>query len=526
MKPLFPYRVPLCLSLIAAAALPCALPGLDGVASAEYHSTGDAGADRLDFIENWRRNERENRLTEGQKQVAESAVEMQKHLRYPYDMTDTTKAAPTTFEGDELTYDQTTGEFSAAGKVHILQADGHLFETPDSVTGNLVKQQVELPGHAHVIQVTPGQSRVELNGYRAFYRYGAKTGSMDEAKGKVDHQYVTGKKFEFYPDHIVIHDGTTTKCGAQHPDYAIYAKRIEYWPNKETIYEHAKFLLKGNVIARKRRHVTKAGEEDQNRDWIPRIGYDKDDGVWLRESLHRPVADRIEASFDGKLMQKRGGRGHAELVWSSVGAGAYRLRYGYYEDGDQNWVKRKPEFDWTYSHPIKMTPLNYGLEYSIGRWQSQASGIESTHQHYVFSLWRNPIVFRNNWVLTLSGGYEITKESYDESTTKGLWADTSLLHKFDDRWYAYAAYGYRKNNTQNSLFDFDLDDYTQKIQAGVSYQMTDIDRFMVAMEWDAQEGEMHDLDYYWLHDLHCSQLILRYRSKQSTWKVSWQFTPW
>ena len=83
MKPLFPYRVPLCLSLIAAAALPCALPGLDGVASAEYHSTGDAGADRLDFIENWRRNERENRLTEGQKQVAESAVEMQKHLRYP-----------------------------------------------------------------------------------------------------------------------------------------------------------------------------------------------------------------------------------------------------------------------------------------------------------------------------------------------------------------------------------------------------------------------------------------------------------
>ena len=54
----------------------------------------------------------------------------------------------------------------------------------------------------------------------------------------------------------------------------------------------------------------------------------------------------------------------------------------------------------------------------------------------------------------------------------------------------------RKNNTQNSLFDYDLDDYTQKIQAGVSYQMTDLDRFMVAMEWDAQEGENICIGYF------------------------------
>ena len=207
MKLLFPYRIPLCLSLIAAAALPCALLGNPGVASAEFRNTSDAGADRLDFIENLRRNERENRWSDAQIQVAKDAADMQQHLRYPYDMADKTKAAPTTFEGDELTYDQTTGEFSAIGKVHVLQADGHLFETPDSMTGNLVKEQVELPGHAHMIQVTPGQSRVELNGYKAFYRYGAKTGSMDEAKGKIDHQYVTGKKFEFYPDHIVIQIG-------------------------------------------------------------------------------------------------------------------------------------------------------------------------------------------------------------------------------------------------------------------------------------------------------------------------------
>ena len=56
--------------------------------------------------------------------------------------------------------------------------------------------------------------------------------------------------------------------------------------------------------------------------------------------------------------------------------------------------------------------------------------------------------------------------------------------------------------------------------------MTERDRFVAALEWDAQHGQMNDVDYYWFHDMHCAQLILRYRSKQSTWKVAAQFTPW
>ena len=51
-------------------------------------------------------------------------------------------------------------------------------------------------------------------------------------------------------------------------------------------------------------------------------------------------------------------------------------------------------------------------------------------------------------------------------------------------------------------------------------------RVAAALEWNAQSGNLHDVDYYWFHDFHCTQLILRYRSKQDTWKVQWQFTPW
>ena len=95
---------------------------------------------RLDFIENQHRLERENRLSEAEQKLISEVQEMQKHLRYPVRPD---QPVPASFEGDELTYDQTTGEFTAVGKVHVVQMDGHSFDSPDSVRGNLQKQQAQ-----------------------------------------------------------------------------------------------------------------------------------------------------------------------------------------------------------------------------------------------------------------------------------------------------------------------------------------------------------------------------------------------
>lgn len=515
MKSLTHKQVSLCLGMIAAGLF------LPGTVQAAYRGSSDAGMSRLDFIENQHRLERENRLSEAEQELISEVQEMQKHLRYSVRPD---QPVPASFEGDELTYDQTTGEFTAVGKVHVVQMDGHSFDSPDSVRGNLQKQQVELPGKAHVIQITPGQSRVELDGYRAFYRYGAKTGSMESAKGKVDHQYVSGKRFEFYPDHIVIYDGTTTKCGAIRPDYHLSAERIEIYPNDKMILYKAKFWARGAVLFARDRYEKDLTKEEPL-DQLPRIGYSKDAGVWLKQDLSQPVANRVWTHEHLYASTKHGGRSYGDLDWATKKAGTFALSYGYFEDSDENWVKRKPNLDWNYGHPIKGTPFSYGLSYRVGRWENQSNGIESTHTVYGFGISRAPIVF-HRWYLTLSTGYSVTKESYDDSTVKGLTFDAALLKDFDQRWAAYAAYSYSKNNTRNSLFDFDLDDYSQKIQTGLSYRVTDRDRVAAALEWNAQDGELNDLDYYWFHDFHCTQLILRYRSKQDTWKVQWQFTPW
>ena len=83
---------------------------------------------------------------------------MSKHLRRPYDKTDKTQTMPVAFEGDELTYDERTGDFSAKGKVNILQMDAHRFQA-DDVSGNTQKQQIVVPGKAHILQMTPGEVR-------------------------------------------------------------------------------------------------------------------------------------------------------------------------------------------------------------------------------------------------------------------------------------------------------------------------------------------------------------------------------
>ena len=60
----------------------------------------------------------------------------------------------------------------------------------------------------------------------------------------------------------------------------------------------------------------------------------------------------------------------------------------------------------------------------------------------------------------------------------------------------------------------------------MSYRIDKNNRIAVGAKYASGPREWTDVDYYWFHDLHCSQIILRYRSKQNSWKVKWEFTPW
>ena len=113
-------------------------------AEAIYNSESDTDATILDYVENRRRNARENALNEDQKQLLLDAYEMKEKLREPLDPT---KNVPVAVEGDELFYDENTGDFVVQGNVVMTSLDKRRFIT-EHADGNLVSQDVQVEDKA------------------------------------------------------------------------------------------------------------------------------------------------------------------------------------------------------------------------------------------------------------------------------------------------------------------------------------------------------------------------------------------
>ncbi|MBP3691250.1 MAG: hypothetical protein J6I74_07985 [Schwartzia sp.] len=132
---------------------------------ARYGSETDTNATALDYIENNRRRARENQLSDEQLQLMEDAKEMTANLRHPIDPS---KPKPMALEGDDMYYDQTTGDVYARGDVRVTSIDYRRVETEEA-RGNLKKEEIQVDGKAHMLRMTPGQARITMDGYRLVY---------------------------------------------------------------------------------------------------------------------------------------------------------------------------------------------------------------------------------------------------------------------------------------------------------------------------------------------------------------------
>ncbi len=488
------------------------------VCSAEvYRSDSDTGTNILDYIEINRRWERENRLNEEQTKLVHDALAMKDRLQKQ--TLDPAQHMPVAFEGDDLTYDERTGEFTAVGHVDIIQMDGRRFQG-EKVTGNIQEHVIRVPDKTHVLQLPPGETRVTLDGYRAIYNYADKTGSLEDVTGKAGAHYVTGKRFEFYPDRVVIYEGTQTKCGAKNPDYHVSAEKIEIWPNDVMKMYRAKFWLGKTVVATRDYYESDLTKKEDN--VYPKMGYNSTYGAYVEQDFKYPLADHVTGTLHAHLESKKGIRSNADVFYGNRNFSA-RAVYGFYSDSNEVWIQKEPGLILDYGRRIGTLPLSYNLKYEIGHWRS--SNANSTHQYYEAGITRDPIVF-HRWTLHLHAGYTVTKESANDSSVRGMNYDAVLARDFDPKWAAYTGYHYSKSNTQNSVFSYGLDNYSKKFEAGLSYRMDNLNRFVAGINIDVGTGHLADVDYFWYHDLHCSQLILRYRAKRDQYSVHWQFTPW
>lgn len=497
-----------------------ALPLISGTAAAAdtYRADSDTGIEALDYIENEHRAERENRLTPEQEKLLADAKALEKSLKHPFNPKK--EAVPAVFEGEELIYDERDGSFTAKGKVDILQMDARRYQG-ELVTGNTKRQEVDIPDKAHILQVPKDEMRVTLDGYRAHYNYGKKTGSIEDATGKVGAHYITGKRFEFYPDKIVVYNGTETKCGAKKPDYHMSAKKLTYYPQKKIVLENVSFHVRGKKLF-SRKYYEVDVSPDKKKHVFPRIGYNNDDGVYIKWDLVFPVRPNLNVNTNLYVNTKDGWRSNYDLTWQNRGMKT-GVTYGHFEDGDSKWIHKEPSGFWNYNDRIGKTHFTYGLGTEYGHWYGD--GVHSNHWEYGASLGYDPIKF-HRYTLYLKTGYSVTRESYDDSRVNGWSYDAVMTKDFNDRWAAYTGYHYTKKTQNNTLFNYNNDDYSKKLEGGFSYRIDDINRVAVGTKYDLDHSKWKNIDYYWYHDLHCSQVIVRYRSKTNQISLRWQFTPW
>ncbi len=490
---------------------------------AAYKSTSDTGTTIFDYIENRRRAARENLWSEDQIKLKADIEEAKERLPQALEEG---APVPVAFEGDDLIFNAVTGEFRATGRVDIIQLEGYRFQSTEA-SGNINTNEVRVKGKSHMIQINENAPRVTLDGYNTVYNYSKKTGSMEKVKGKVGEYYIAGKRFEFYPDHIVAYDAYQTKCGAREPDYRVSAKRMEIWP-EQIIRMHDVGLWIGDFLVGTQKYSERKLDGTEST-YFPRFGYSSNHGFYVRDTFTFPMKNaHYQAILNAHIETKRGVRSSGEFHYMNKDFTA-RALYGFYYDSDGRWIKKEPSLDLFYEKKIEGLPLTYTAEYEIGDWS--ANNVASTHREFEVGLSHDPITLWQKYNLMLRIGYKITDDDVKHAdgadvNVKGLNYGVTLFREFDDTFAAYTSYEYQKNTSKNSLYDYDNDSYSNKFSIGASYRLTDKDRVVAGLKFNTQSGKLEDADYYWYRDLHCSTAIFRWRQKRDKVEVHWQFTPW
>ena len=526
-----------------------------------YDSEAESGVEALDWIENRDRNIRKNMETKEQQRLRKDIADMKRALRHDEhrdaaaeasgnaapqpEQTDGTfgsvpkskrknEQPPIAFEGDDVFYDQKTGNVYAKGSVKITRVDGKRVIT-EQAEGNLKTQNVEMADSGQVVNITPGEAKTDLTGYRVIYNYGRKTGSMENARGKVQSWYITGKRIEFFPDQVVIYNGTVTGCSAKHPDYHMTARRVEIW--QDTMVMHSVgYWLAGVQIGWERR-VTKDLTKEEKDSYYPDFGYSSNDGFSVGDSFSWEIAKNTRAYTKLKYSTKEHWRNIYGMNYSAEGH-SFTLEYGKYTDDDDHFLQKEPTFRYSYGHRIGKSPFNISLGYERGKWKQKArhnskaagSNVESIHTEYSATLSPDAIKFGRKLRMNNSIGYSIIKESHGDTTDKGMEYNGNFMYIPYDDLVFYMGYKHTQRNRQDALFNFDDENYKSLMKWGMSWRVAPKDRFAVGFSKDVRGGRMDKVDYYWFHNFHCLELIFNacidHYENDHRYKVKMQFAPW
>lgn len=426
--------------------------------------------------------------------------------------------APIILEGDEIHYNDRTGEMWVRGHV-IAKQRLEQVET-ELLRGNSKSQDIWVDDRLTFTET--GIARLE--GEHLAYNYGRREGELHKVHGKVGKEFVTGSRVEFLPDHYVIYDATMTRCAAvvHDKDYKTTAKWVEIWPEDKLIAHEAKFWIKDKIIYTMDKYRKSLRRDEQSE--MPQMGYDDDDGFYLKQHLERPIyGDDVSFFADLGFYSNQAQQFKAYYgVIDREERYTARINMGDTADADGRWIKKEPEFRVDFN-PVKIgRHMSYSTNAIYGKWTDDAKS--SWHQEYNIYFSRNPVRLSKTLTWTNGFGFGLVRESYNNSTQNIFKLNSSLEKEWNEKMRTWVAYNYTRNNS--GVFEYQKTDLTREFIAGAYYKADEKNRFSYALSYDLQNNRVYDRDVTWYHNMHCWQMGVTYRVNRQQVKVLVETAKW
>ena len=428
------------------------------------------------------------------------------------------KTQPVSIEADELYFSDKTGEMFARGNVVISQDQKRIFA--DLLRGNERQMEIWVDG-----AVRFSEPLTELSGMKLKYNYGSKFGVMQEVTGKCEDVYLSGRKAEFTEGKYTLYDSTATTCKMKGtPDFRITAGKVDIWPGDKLIAHDAKVWVKQTVLYSTPRYQTSLNNSELESSF-PRMGYQKRDGVYISQHLPIPLSKNVYVYTDLAFYSKGGFRPIFGVVDYEKDY-TMRLMAGFIRDGNDNWVRKEPEFSFAWKpHRIGKLPFQYNFNLIFGKWQGNNRHNDirtSWHQDLNVYFTHDPIYFdaKKTWMLKLGAGLGYIHESYDDSTHTPFRYNIRLSKQISPVLNAWTAFNY--TGQPNPVFAFGTPDVPKEGIAGLSWKVNNRTTLSYKISYDFMNKRVYDHYYTVRQSFHCWETEVTYRALKK--ELFWTFT--
>jgi lipopolysaccharide assembly outer membrane protein LptD (OstA) len=415
---------------------------------------------------------------------------------------------PITLEAGSLYYNDENGEFHAIGNAKIQQ--GTTMIESNAITGNISSGDVVADGN-----VTWLDEDSKLTGEKLNYNYKTKNGQMGTTKGNIDGLIVSAESTTLMPKSSIVYNTYVTKCPAQIPDYKMTADKVVIYPGDKLIAYNASFWIKNVKLFTLSKYSKKLDDKERDSS-LPRVGWDSDDGFYIKQHLEYPFNDRLSGIADVGYYSEQGTKYQIGLVQETPSS-TISIMSGSTKNLDDNWYERQPEIRYfRHYKPVPGAPLYWAYQLKAANIKDVGAADFQWQETATLYLSHKPLRLSADSNLYLWSSLEQNwYETGDNRNVLGI--GTRIDKTFNPNLNMYVGYNYT-HETNISPFSYESVDANREVVSGVNWQVDRLWNIGVTTSYDLDQEQFDDIDYKVKRNLHCFEAELIYREKRDEWK--------